>query len=95
MLGKVLDNIILLRNENVLFTSDLQFGFKRKHSTTQCSYVIDEVVNYYNTGGSDVYTMFLDATKAFGRVNYIKLFRIHIDLSKRSYCLFLVRADKC
>ncbi len=41
-LGKVLGKAILLRNENVLFTFDLQFRFKRKRSTTQCSYITDE-----------------------------------------------------
>ncbi len=77
--------MILLCNENVLFTSVLQFGFKRNTLPHSVRDAIDEVVNYYNTAGSDVFTMFLDATKGFDCVNYIKLylFRILIDKGLR------------
>ena len=49
LLGKVLDNILLCDNVNILQTSDMQFGFKSKHSTTQCTctFVLNEVIDYY------------------------------------------------
>ncbi len=35
----------------------------------------NEIISYYNFNRSNVYTALLDATKAFDRVNYCKLFR--------------------
>ena len=44
-------------------------------STTQCTYSMLETVNYYNVNKSNVFVRMLDASKAFDRVNYCKLFR--------------------
>ena len=57
-----------------LTTSDNQFGFKAKHSTDMCIYVVESVVKYYNHFHSPVYTCFLDASKAFVRINHWTLF---------------------
>ena len=46
----------------------MQFAFKRKHSTVMCTLVLKEVVRYYMNNGLDVYTCYVDATKAFDRV---------------------------
>ena len=45
--GKLLDIVILQSSKHILKTSDLQFGFKAEHSTTQCTFVLNEVVQYY------------------------------------------------
>ena len=74
VISKVLDITILNSNRNVLDTCDLQFGFKKKHSTTQCTFVYNEVIQYYLNNDSDVYVMMLDCSKAFDRVHYVKLF---------------------
>ncbi len=37
---KVLDWIILMKNEKSLYSSELQFGFKQGVSTTQCTHVV-------------------------------------------------------
>ena len=79
IMGKVLDWIILLDNHDVLASSNLQFGFKSKSSTIQCSFVAVEVINYYVNGSSTVNAVLLDASKAFDRVNYVKLFKLLID----------------
>jgi hypothetical protein len=63
----------------MLSTCDMQFGFKTNHSTMQCNFVMNEIVNYYNSHGSDVYIMMLDCSKAFDRVQYAKLFNILIE----------------
>ncbi len=65
VIGKISDKVVLGRNEEILSTSDCQFGYKGKHSTTQCSFVIEEVINYYNTKGSSVYTNVSRRSKAF------------------------------
>jgi len=73
--GKILDLIVLNRYSDNLITSDLQFGFKAKRSTNMCSLILKECVSYYNNNHSTVYCTMLDATKAFDRVEYCKLFR--------------------
>ena len=78
ILGKLLDKVILANHTMALKSSnsDLQFCFKSESSTTACTFVLDEVVNYYNRNGSDVHVVLLDASKAFDRVDHIKPFNI-------------------
>ena len=79
VLGKILDLIVLSRYEDLLATSDLQFGFKAKRSTAMCTMVLKETIEYYINNGNTVYCTFLDASKAFDRVKYCKLFRLLIE----------------
>ena len=83
IVGKVLDKIILMLHADILGTSNLQFGFKEAHSTTQCTFVLEEVLHYYSKGDSVVYCVLLDASKAFDRLHYVKLFQL---LLKRGFC---------
>ena len=76
ILGKLLDKVILANHTMTLKSSDLYFGFKSESSTTACTFVLDEVVNYYTRNGSDVHVVLSDASKAFDRVDHIKLFNI-------------------
>ena len=90
-LGKLLDNIVLYKFDNVLHASDLQFGFKKGHSTTMCTFAVNEVIQYYINQNTPVYLTLLDASKAFDCVHYVKMFNI---LRKKGlcplYCKFLV-----
>ena len=56
-------------------THDNQFGFKKKHSTDLCIYTLKNVIEYYRKQRSPVFACFLDASKAFDRVNHWTLFR--------------------
>jgi hypothetical protein len=76
---KVYDMLIIDICHQQLKTSDMQFGFKSKHSTIMCTAVYLEIISYYLNRNSNVYSCLLDASKAFDRVNYGKLFRILID----------------
>jgi len=76
---KTVDNIVLHKYFAHLSTSELQFGFKRKSSTNLCTFVLKESLAYYSKNDSTIFCSFLDATKAFDRVNYCKLFRLLID----------------
>ena len=78
IVGKLMDNGILIKHQDSLKLSDYQFGFKHAHSTTQCTFVVKEPVEYYGRNHNDVYTMFLDASQAFDRVNFVKLFKLLI-----------------
>ena len=88
VMGKVFDWVLLELYKNNVNTSDLQFGFKAGSSTVTCTYVFDEVTTYYNQRGSDVYAMFLDASKAFDRVNYVRLFN---EMRKKGLCPLVTR----
>ena len=79
IIGKIVDLVILMKESKSLMSCDLQFGFKQGVSTTQCTFIVNEVVSYYNYKRSNVYVGLLDATKAFDRVNYSKLFRKLLD----------------
>jgi len=88
ILSKALDHIILFKYQESLCTSDLQYGFKKHHSTTQCTFIVNEVIEYYLKNGSNVNIVLLDASKAFDRVNYIKLFKL---LFKRKLSPLVIR----
>ena len=65
--------------EEQLHTSDLQFAFKKQHSTTMCTFILKETVNYYLNRDTDVYCCLVDASKAFDRVRHDKLFQLLLD----------------
>ena len=74
VVSNLLEAIILNRSENYLTTNDNQFGFKKRHGTDQCIYVLKEVLNLYKSLNSCLSVCFLDASKAFDRVNHSVLF---------------------
>ena len=88
IVGKVLEYVIMKREERNLGNNDLQFGFKEGLSTTLCTAMVKETVSYFNHEGSNVYGLLLDASKAFDRVNYIKLFEIMLN---KGVCPMLCR----
>jgi hypothetical protein len=71
---KVIDLVIINRYGDLLATSPNQFGFKPKGSTAVCTMLVKETISYYRTRTNDVYCVFLDASKAFDKVHYAKLF---------------------
>ena len=74
-----MDLIVLDKFADKLVTSASQFGFKRSHSTVLCSAVLKEIVKYYTDRNSTVYGVFLDASKAFDKVHYGKLFDLLLE----------------
>ncbi|CAL4174079.1 unnamed protein product [Meganyctiphanes norvegica] len=53
-----------------------------------CTFMALETIEYYKNNGSNVHALLLDASKAFDRVNYIKLFNKLLD---RGMCPLTVR----
>jgi len=88
--GKVIDNILLEKHRYVLTSSDLQYGFKDRHSTTHCTFVLQEILEYYISNNSSMFLVLLDESRAFDRVQHVKLFGL---LRKRALfplmCRFL------
>ena len=74
-ISKIFEKIIKTKHKSVFETSNNQFGFKENISTNMCTFVLNETISYYTKNGSPVYALFLDASKAFDRVNYVKLFK--------------------
>ena len=83
IIGKVFDRIVLNLHGHIFSTSNLQFGFKPKHSTTECTFVLNHVMQHYSKWSTQCYVLLLDASKAFDRVEYVRLFSM---LRQRGLC---------
>ena len=86
--SKILESVLLNIIDDYLLTHDNQFGFKDKHSTDMCIFALKSVIEYYKNHSSPVFTCFLDASKAFDRVNHWTLFKT---LSDRNVPVFVLR----
>ena len=53
----------------------MQFGFKKGVSTTQCSWLVNEVTTYFMRRGTAVTACLLDCSKAFDKCQFDKLFQ--------------------
>ena len=74
MVSKLLEHFILSNIFPFLGTKDNQFGFKAGHNIDQCTFLLKQTASYFVTHGSSVHALFLDASKAFDRVQHMKLF---------------------
>lgn len=74
ILSKVIERTLLNKLEQFVLTSDNQFGFKPKHGTDMCIFALKEILDLYNRHNSTIFMCFIDASKAFDRVNHEKLF---------------------
>ena len=57
-----------------MVSSDLQFGFKTNLGCNHSVFALRQCVDYFVTRESFVFVAAFDATKAFDRINHIKLF---------------------
>lgn len=87
-ISKKIDTIIMSKHSSIFHTSNNQFGFKEKLSTNMCTFAVNETISYYTKNGSPVYALFLDASKSFDRLNYVKLFN---KLLNKKMCPITVR----
>ena len=71
--GYVLANYLFNRTDTYLQTTPHQFGFKPKHGTELCVFAFKELLQFYTKHGSAGHVAFLDASKAFDRINRHKL----------------------
>ena len=78
-LCKLFDSVFIHTHKDSIQTCDLQFGFKSNHSTVLCTAIYMETINHYVNEGSNVYSCLLDASKAFDRVHWGRLFKILIE----------------
>ena len=74
-LCKLFDYVFLELNADSFKTDAMQFGFKGNHSTVLCSVIYIETINNYVNEGSNSYSCLIDASKAFDRVHWGRLFK--------------------
>ena len=76
--------MLLKKISHLLHTDSLQFGYKRRHSTTHAIHTLRYTIDYFTNRGSNVFAAFLDCTKGFDKVShdgiYIKLMQRGIPL---------------
>ncbi len=78
-ISKLLERVLLGKYGNVFVTNSHQFGYKQKHSTDMCIFLMKEVIDYYNALSSPVYVCYIDASKAFDRIHHGHLFQKLLD----------------
>ena len=66
----------------------IQFGFKENSSTIICTQLLIETIEYYNSNNTDCFMLLLDASKAFDRIEYVRLFTL---LRLRNMCPLVLR----
>ena len=87
LLCKVFDIIILDSQSKMLGTDVLQFGFKKNSAAVMCTpLMLETIIDYYVENNTDCYLLLLNASKAFDRMEYVKLFTI---LRDRKLCLIV------
>ena len=64
------EHAMLLKIGHLLVTDSVQFGYKKRHSTSHAIYSLKECIDYSTSRGSSVYTAFLDCSKGFEKVNH-------------------------
>ena len=89
-LSKMLEWCILIFDEAAFSTSPLQFGFKEGFSTDLYTGLLKNVIGRYTMNDSTVYGCFLDASKAFDRVNHTVLF--HKLLEKKTFSWYIAHS---
>ena len=85
---KLLDYIILETFPQVFSSSDNQFAYKSKFSTTMCTFMVLETIQYYRDRGSPVYVTLLDSSKAFDYVRFDIMFN---KLRRKGLCPLVIR----
>ena len=84
----IIDYVLINLIGDKLSTSSYQFAYKENFSTSLCSFLVAETIQYYRSRGSNVFMLSLDATKAFDKVQYTKLFNLLIE---RKICPLIIR----
>ena len=85
ILSKVFDILILNKHNSYFNTSELQYGFKENSSTVMSAFMVNQTIAHYR---GNVNVLLLDASKAFDRIDFIKLFE---KLIKRGLSPIIIR----
>ena len=75
VISKLFEHVIHSHISPTCMSSDHQFGFKTKHSTNMCVFLLKQALSFYSKHDTPVYATFLDASKAYDRVDHYMLFK--------------------
>ena len=75
-LSKIFDWVILNKNVDELMICSLRPNPK---VLQHCTFALMVTINYYRHNNTDVYVLLLDASQAFDKVNYVKVFCLLVD----------------
>jgi hypothetical protein len=87
-LSKVFEHCILKLYQSYFYSSDRQFGFKKKIGCNHAIFTVRKAIDYFVDSGSTVNMCCLDVASAFDRVNYRGLF---LQLLDRGVPMNLIR----
>ena len=79
LLLKLFEKVMLLIWGHLLASDSLQFGYKSGTSTTQCSWLVQEVVGHFLRNGSNPILTVLDCSKAFDTCKFGIMFTKLLD----------------
>ena len=88
IISKIIDHILIDLIGEKIDTSVYQFAYKQGFSTSLCSFLVSETIQYYRSHGSNEFMLSLDCTKAFDLVQHTKLFKL---LISKSVCPLIIR----
>ena len=69
-MSKVLELLMLPKIDSYLYTTDNRFVFKQNHGTDMCIYALRQTIDTYKRNCNPEFICYLDASKAFDRVNH-------------------------
>ena len=73
---KIIELIIMKQNRDIFKTTQYQFSYKQKYSKNMCTFVTREIAEHDLNSKSEVYMFLPEASKAFDRVEYVKLLKM-------------------
>ena len=88
VVSKVFESVILDKYKPLLETTPNQFGFKPKHGTELAVFTLKQVIDFYRSNSSTLYVCYLDLSKAFDRIDHLKLLE---KLKSRNMPLVIIR----
>ena len=72
---KIFDWVVILLNGESLQLNELQFAYQKGASTSMCTWLALETIDYFLKSGSEVFTCATDMTKAFDLTLHSLMFR--------------------
>ena len=84
---KLIEKVIYNRISSLLVTLDNQFGFKKNLGTEMCVFALKQYLKDYYNNNTNIFVAFLDASKAFDKINHNILFHRLKDNNVPSYII--------